>query len=145
MAKRKSSKTRKRSRKTSRTYFEHIYFESKIPGRDSVYMAVSDIGRPGVKSSKEVGAIAIAQLIDWLDGKTVNHYGEVVRFNEKLWAGRTKILYLLAKRYGGKRIVNAVVKIKKMVEKGKLSKEKAKMLALQLAKKYKLPLVRTNL
>jgi len=148
MAKRKSrtvSKSKKKTKRTSKVYYEHIYFESKRPGRDSVYMAVRDIGKPGVRSSKEVGALAVAQFIDWLDGKTVNHYGEVVRFNERLWAGRTRILYLLAQKYGGKRIVNSIVRLKKMVEKGKLSKEKAKLLALKLAKKYKLPLVRTNL
>lgn len=140
------AKKRRRTSKKRKRFYKHIYFEAKIPRtRDSVTQAVKDVGRPGVRSSKEVEALAIAQFLDWLDGKTVDHHGKVVRFTGRIWAGRTKILYLLAKKYGGKRIVKQIVKLRRMVKAGKLSKTKARELALKLARKYKLPLIRTRI
>jgi len=99
---------RRKKRKSSRRYYQHIYFESKRPGRDSVTAAVFDIGRPGVSSSREVKLLAFAQLVDYADGKTVDHYGRVRKFTGKLWAGRSLVLRRLADEYGGKRAIEVM-------------------------------------
>jgi len=110
----------------------NVYF-----GPRSILKAVKDVGKPGVHSAREVKALAVAQLLDWLDGKTVSkRTGKVVRFTNRLWAGRLHVLYILASKYGGKRAVREIEKIKKMVEEREITKSEARRLALQLAKKW---------
>ncbi len=92
-------------RRRRRHYFPHIYFESKKPGKDSVYEAVPDIGRPGVRTSKEVKLLVAATLADLADGKTVDHRGRVKRFTSKTLRGRFLVLAKLSKKYGGKSAV----------------------------------------
>lgn len=123
-------KSRKKSRRKSRRSggYQHIYFEAKIPkSRDSVYAAVYDIGKPGVNSAKEVKLIAAAQLADLADGKTVDHSGRVKKFSGRTWVGRLRILYLLAKRYGGKSAVKIVAKYGSKALKVKSPKERRKI------------------
>jgi len=122
--------------------FEHIYFESKKPGRDSVTRAVKDIGKKGCKSSREVGAVAVAQLIDYLDGKTYNKQGKVIRFTKRLWIPRTRILRILGRKYGGIRIVNKVDKLRKLYDEGKISRKELIKELKKLAKKHKIPITK---
>ena len=130
----------------ARTYFPHIYFEAKRPRtRDSVYGAVKDIGKPGVRTSKEVGALAIAQLLDFLDGYTKDHRGRRIRFTPKLFAARAGIIRFLANRYGGKRHYQFMMKVYKGLRAGKITKKEARKLALQYAKKHKLPLTKIKI
>lgn len=125
------------------TRFTHIYFSKK--GGKSVYKAVKDIGKRGVRTSKEVGAIAIAQFLDWLDGWTYNKEGKRIKFSDRTWAGRLKILRILARRYGGIRIVNFIQKLKKAVENKMISKKKAREIVIKLAKTKGLPITRFRL
>jgi len=125
--------------------FANIYFEKKGRRKTSVTSAVVDIGARGVRTAKEVGAVALAQLIDYLDGYTYDHYGDKVKFTNKKWAGRSKILYILASKYGGKRFVDLVQKIKKQYDKGKISKSEVLKTVKEIARKYKLPLVKFNI
>jgi hypothetical protein len=85
----------------ARRYFPHIYFESKKPGKDSVYEAVDDIGRPGVNSPREVKLLVAATVADLADGYTVDHYGRRVRYTRQKLLGRFLVLQRLAKRHGG--------------------------------------------
>jgi len=110
---------------------KNIYF-----GRNSVFRAVKDIGKPGVRSAKEVRALAVAQFLDWLDGKTKNRQGKTVRFTGRIWAGRMKVLHILASKYGGKRALQQIEKLKRAVENGQLSKKEARELALRLAGRW---------
>jgi len=136
-------KTRKRKK---RKYYPHIYFESKVPKtRDSVTKAVKDIGKPKVSSAKEVGALAVAQLIDWLDGYTYNHYRERIKFSGKIWAGRMLILNRLANKYGGKKYIAFIKKIKYLVSNKKLDKKTAKQIVLNYANKHNLPLLKSKI
>ena len=122
--------------------FEHIYFESKKPGRDSVTRAVKDIGQKGCKSPREVGAVAVAQLIDYLDGKTYNKQGKVIKFTKKLWTLRTRILRILGRKYGGLRIVNKVDKLRKLYDEGKISRKELIKELKKLVKKHKIPITK---
>ena len=88
-----------------RRYFKHIYFESKKPGKDSVFEAVPDLGRPGVHNAKEVKLLVGALLADLAGGYTVDHSGRRVRFTKKKLQGRFLVLQRLAKKYGGKEAV----------------------------------------
>jgi len=74
---------------------EHIYFESKKPGRDSVFGAVEDAGKKGVDSKKELFLIAGAQLADLADAKTKDHAGKTKKWTHKTWGGRSYILWKL--------------------------------------------------
>jgi hypothetical protein len=125
--------------------FNNIYFEKKGRGKNSVTSAVVDIGSRGVRTAKEVGAIALAQLIDYLDRYTYDHYGNKVRFTNRKWAGRTKILYILANKYGGKKFVDLAQKLKKQYDKGKISKSEVVKTVKEIARKYKLPIVKFNI
>jgi len=122
--------------------FEHIYFESKKPGRDSVTRAVKDIGQKGCKSPREVGAVAVAQLIDYLDGKTYNKQGKVIKFTKRLWTLRTRILRILGRKYGGIRIVNKIDKLRKLYDEGKISRKELIKELKELVKKHKLPVTK---
>ncbi len=122
---------------------KNVYFERKTPGRDSLLIAVKDIGRVGVNSPKEVGALAMAQLLDWLDGWTVDKKtGKKVKFTGKKWAGRTKVLRILASKYGGKAYVSLAQKLKKAVELGMLSKSAVRIIVKKIVKIYRLPVTR---
>ena len=92
-------KRKKRARRG--TYYPHIYFESKKPGRDSVFMAVPDISRPGVNTPLEVKLLAVAQLADVADSKTKTHSAKTIPFSSKLWRRRLSVLFKLGRRYGG--------------------------------------------
>ncbi len=65
----------------------HIYF-----GKDSVFKAVKDIGKPGVNTRKEFVELCMAQLADLADLKTKTKNGRTVRWTKQLWARRTFIL-----------------------------------------------------
>ena len=91
-----------------KTYYPHIYFESKRKGRDSVFQAVKDTGSPGVRSAQEVKMLVAALLADLADLKTRDHRGRVKRFTPGTWTGRMRVLSRLAKRYGGMRYVKAL-------------------------------------
>jgi len=134
-----------RKRRNRRRY-PHIYFESKKPRtRDSVTLAVRDIGKEGVNNAKEVCALAIAQFLDWPDGYTYDHSGKRKKFTGKLWASRTLILKRLARKYGGMGCVNFVVRLRRMVVAKKLTKTQARKIAIDYAKKKGLPLLRTKI
>ena len=83
----------------ARTYFPHIYFEAAKPRtRDSATQAVHELDkRPGVSSFEEYKRVALAQLLDYIDGWTVNHRYDVVPFTLKKWQGRTLVLIRLGK------------------------------------------------
>jgi len=83
------------SRKKEGKEKEHIYFESKKPGRDSVFGAVEDVGRKGVDTKEELFMIAGAQLADLGDLKTKDHSGKSKKWSHKLWGGRSYILWKL--------------------------------------------------
>ncbi len=104
------------------TYFPHIYFESKAPGRDSVFVAVDDIGVPGMRTKKELVATAISLALDYLDGKTKDHRGRVIRFTKKKWAGRLGILRMHAKRLGGSLILRRIDALRRAYDEGRISK-----------------------
>ena len=109
----------------------NVYF-----GPRSLTKAVKDVGRPGVHTAKEVCALAVAQLLDFIDGYTVDaRTGRRKRFTWKTWLGRTKILYILAAKYGGKACVRQVHAIARALHQGKISKAKARALAKALARK----------
>ena len=96
----------------ARRYFPHIYFESKaIKGKDSVYEVVPDLGRPGVRSAREVKLLAAATVADLLDGYTVDHRGRRVRYTIGKLRGRLLVLYRLARRYGGIEVVEKAHRI----------------------------------
>jgi len=118
--------------------YPHIYFESKKRGRDSVLAAVPDIGRPGVRSSKEVKLLAFAQLADYADGKTVDHSGRVRRFTSRLWSGRMLVLRRLAKRYGGVRAVKIATEYRRFLDEARSWREKRSIL-LEAAHEMGLP------
>lgn len=84
----------------ARSYFPHIYFEAARPRtRDSVTQAVGERDRrPGVTSFEEYKRVALAQLLDYIDGWTVNHRGDIVPFTVKKWQGRTLVLIRLGKK-----------------------------------------------
>ena len=84
----------------ARTYYPHIYFEAARPRtRDSVTQAVHETDRrAGVTSFEEYKRVALAQLLDYIDGWTVNHRGDIVPFTLKKWQGRTLVLRRLGKR-----------------------------------------------
>ncbi len=80
--------------------YKHIYFESKEPGRDSVFAAVKDIGKKGVNTRKEFIELCMAQLADLADLKTKNKQGRTIPFTKQLWVRRTFILRRLNKMKG---------------------------------------------
>ena len=125
------------ARRKRRSY-PHIYFESKKPGRDSVYMAVPDIGKPGVRSSREVKLLAYAQLADLLDGYTRDHHGRRKRFTAKTWAGRLLVLRRLAERYGGKRAVELIQEYRRELQAARTRREKERVL-LEAARELGIP------
>jgi len=81
-----------------RRYYKHIYFESKAPGRDSVFQAVKDIGRTGVNTRKEFVRLILSQLADIIDYKTKDHHGRTIKWTIKLWNGRMGVLRLINKK-----------------------------------------------
>ena len=111
-----------------RRYFPHIYFESKKPGKDSVYEAVPDIGKPGVNSPREVKLLVAATLADLADGKTVDHRGRTTRFTRKKLQGRFLVLQRLAKKVGGKEAVEKGREIARQALKLKPGRERKKFL-----------------
>jgi hypothetical protein len=54
-------------------------------------------------------------------------------------------LYILASKYGGKRFVDLVQKLKKQYDKGKISKSEVVKTVKEIARKYKLPIVKFNI
>ncbi len=83
-----------------RKKYRHIYFESKKPGRDSVFQAVKDVGRKGLNTRKEFVRLCMSQLADLADLKTKNKQGQVIPFTLQLWSQRCFILRQLNKRKG---------------------------------------------
>ena len=72
---------------------KRIYF-----GKDSVFQAVKDTGKPGLSSRKEFIRLVLAQLADVADFKTKDHSGKTVKWTLRLWNGRMALLRLLNKR-----------------------------------------------
>ena len=100
---RKSSSGKRKGRSGGK-YYKHIYFESKAPGRDSVFAAVKDIGKKGVNTPEELLHIAGAQLADLADLKTKDHKGKVKKWVHSpkeakgrddvvSWGGRVHVLW----------------------------------------------------
>jgi len=87
------------------------------------------------KNSKVIGALAIVQFLDYLDGVTRDKNGRKIKFTDRKWVGRLKILYRLASRYGGLKHVRFISKLKQKLDAGKISKKKARQEALRYAKK----------
>ncbi|GEM_PF-4973621 len=128
--------------KRKRRWFKNIYFETKTKKRDSVFAAVRDIGRKGVNNAKEVGALAFAQLLDYLDKKTANHYGEKIRFTDTLWRKRTRVLYFLSNKFGGKSYVKLAQKLKQSYDSGKITANEIINKIKNIVRADKLPLIK---
>jgi len=88
------------------------------------------------KNPKVIGALAVVQFLDYLTGYTRDKNGKRIKFTERKWVGRLKILYRLAFRYGGIRHVRFISKLKQKLDAGKISKTKAKQEALKYARKH---------
>ena len=101
----KSGKSRKHGSRSGGKHYKHIYFESKTPGRDSVFVAVKDIAGRGVDTPEELLKIAGNQLADLADLKTKDHKGrkkkwvhsgkEAKKGDAVPWSGRVYVLWRL--------------------------------------------------
>ncbi len=127
----------------TRTYFPHIYFEAAVPKtRDSVTRAVHELDKKtGVTSFEEYKRVALAQLLDYIDGWTVDHRGDVVPFTVKKWQGRTLILIRLGKsRFKKKyqKVVDTINKYRRRIAKTHSLKTREK-LGMKAAKELGIP------
>ncbi len=123
----------------ARTYFPHIYFEAAVPRtRDSVTRAVGELDKtPGVTSFEEYKRVALAQLLDYIDGWTVNHKGEIVPFTYRKWSGRRLVLIKLGKSRWPKkyqRVVDLINHYRRRIAKQSRLNDRVK-LGLEAAKK----------
>ncbi len=119
-----------------RHYFPHIYFE------DSVTQAVHEKDSiPGVSSFEEYKRVALAQLLDYVDGWTVNHKGDVVPFTARKWQGRTLVLIRLGKQRFKKKyqqVIDLINHYRRRISKTE-SLTKRIQLALEAARKLGIP------
>ena len=127
----------------ARTYYPHIYFEAARPRtRDSVTQAVSETDRrPGVTSFEEYKRVALAQLLDYIDGWTVNHRNDVVPFTLKKWQGRTLVLIRLGKMKWPRKyqkIVDLINHYRRRISKTKSLRIREK-LGMEAARKLGIP------
>ena len=125
-----------------RIRYPHIYFEALGGGRDSATRAVHELDhRRGVTSFEEYKRVALAQLLDYLDGWTVDHDGEVVRFSMPLWRGRVLVLRRLGKQRWPKRyqrVIDLVNHYRKRISNTRRLHDREK-LALEAARKLGIP------
>ncbi len=126
-----------------RTYYPHVYFEAAVPRtRDSVTRAVHETDkRPGVTSFEEYKRVALAQLLDYIDGWTVDHHGDVIPFTIKRWRGRTLVLIRLGKkkwRRRYQRIIDLIDHYRRRISKTKSLKAREK-LAMEAARELGIP------
>lgn len=116
----------------TRHYFPHIYFEAAKPRtRDSATRAVHEKDHvPGVTSLEEYKRVALAQLLDYIDGWTVNHRNDVVPFTVRKWQGRTLVLIRLGKqRWPRKyqRIIDTINKYRRRIAKTDSLRQREKL------------------
>ena len=127
----------------TRHYFPHIYFEAARPRtRDSVTQAVHELDKkPGVTSFEEYKRVALAQLLDYVDGWTVNHRNDVVPFTVKKWQGRTLVLIKLGKQRWPKKyqkVIDLINHYRRRIAKTESLKKREK-LGLEAARKLGIP------
>ena len=118
--------------------YKHIYFESKTPGRDSVFQAVRDIGKKGVNTRKEFIRLCLAQLSDLADYKTKDHNGNTISFTKQLWVRRTFVLRRLnkTKKFRLKKLVDYIDRVGRAYLDKKITAVELAEAIDKIAKKY---------
>ncbi len=111
-------------------------------GRDSVTRAVHELDKKtGVTSFEEYKRIALAQLLDYIDGWTVNHRGGIVPFTVKKWKGRTLVLIKLGKSRWPKKyqaVIDLINHYRRRISKTKSLRTREK-LGMEAARKLGVP------